>query len=1071
MKSIFFSIFCSVLCSTALLAQNKVLLRQPAINSNGSVVAFSFQGDIWTVPAAGGTAARLTVHEAYESAPVFSPDGKQIAFSGSRFGNNDIFVMQAEGGVARRLTFRSSADNISSWTQQDKIVFSSSREFKQIERPAEVYSISPKGGTESRMLDAVGFDPAISPNGKFIVFVRGDINPVAREDYKGSSDRDLWLYDVQKKIYTQLPGFETNDVYPQWAADDQLFFLSSITGTYNLYKLQIDAEGRAGKQPEKLTSYQDEAIRSFSVSADGRTIVFEKDMNLYLMNTSTNAVTKLNITINADERLDADETKTASTGANEYAVSPNGKLMAFGLRGEIFLKETNKENSKAINISKHGFRDVEPVFLNDSTILFSSDRANENFDIYMVKSADASEKDLFKTLKYDLMTVTKTAEDETSLTISNNGKKIAYVEGRGKFIVADISADGKLSGEKVLSNIWDAPDGIAWSPDDQWLAYYLNDLYANEEVYVQRADNTGKAVNVSMHPRPDANPYWSGDGTKLGFISRRATSKVSQAYFVWLKNEDWEKDAEDWKEEKKEDTTKAKKAGAVKATDIDLDNIHNRLKQVTNAAGNVGNMTIAKDGETFYFTTSNSDAEGTDLYSIKWDGKSLKELTKSGTNPSGLQMDKQGKNLYFSKTGAFQKMDLKTFVADALPYNAKLKIDYVAERTQVFEEGWRTIRDGYYDPNFQGYDWGKLRTKYKERCVNASTSEDFADMFNLMLGEINSSHMGLSAPTRSTTQKESTGLIGAELFPVNDGVRVGHIIPESPAAKAKSKLVEGDIITAVNGEPVKNDENFFDLLGGLSNEKVLLTVKSVDGKSKEIALRLSPSLTDNLYNEWVKERAKLVEKFSGGKLGYIHIRGMNFESFEVVEREFTAAGFGKDGLIIDVRYNGGGSTTDYLMAILDYKQHAYAIPRGASDNLERDKLKFRNYYPLGERPVYAPWIKPSIVLCNEGSYSNAEVFSHAYKSLKIGKLVGVPTNGSVISTGGKTLMDGSTIRLPLRGWFTKTTNKNQELGPAIPDIIVENEVNWIANGTDEQLRVAVMELLKEVKEKEGRQQP
>jgi C-terminal processing protease CtpA/Prc len=217
-----------------------------------------------------------------------------------------------------------------------------------------------------------------------------------------------------------------------------------------------------------------------------------------------------------------------------------------------------------------------------------------------------------------------------------------------------------------------------------------------------------------------------------------------------------------------------------------------------------------------------------------------------------------------------------------------------------------------------------------------------------------------------------------------------------------------------------------------------------------------------LYDEWVAERKKLVDKYSNGRLGYIHIKSMDFASFDVVEREFTVAGYGKEGLVIDVRYNGGGSTTDYLMTILNYKQHAYTIPRGASNDLEKDKKKFREYYPIGERLVYSAWTKPSIALCNEGSYSNAEIFSHAYKQLGIGKLVGMPTNGSVISTGGKQLMDGSFVRLPGRGWFVKATDKNEELGPAVPDILVENQPDWIARGTDDQLKRSVEELLKEL---------
>ena len=198
-------VFISGLVSKA----QQLLLRQPAFNNDGSLVTFSFQGDIWTVPATGGKATRLTIHEAYEANPIFSPDGRQIAFSGARFGNNDIFVMPASGGMPKRLTWHSSPDAVSSWTQADKILFSTAREFRQIERPAEVYSISPKGGTESRMLNAVGFDPVLSPDGKMLAFVRGDINPVARHAYKGRSDRDIWLYDINNKTYSQLPGFET----------------------------------------------------------------------------------------------------------------------------------------------------------------------------------------------------------------------------------------------------------------------------------------------------------------------------------------------------------------------------------------------------------------------------------------------------------------------------------------------------------------------------------------------------------------------------------------------------------------------------------------------------------------------------------------------------------------------------------------------------------------------------------------------------------------------------------------------------------------------------------------------
>ena len=211
MKKLSIIIMLIILVSTNY-AQDNLLIRFPALNNDGSKIAFSFQGDIWTVPSSGGKATRLTIHEAYESNPIFSPDGKEIAFSGARYSNNDIFVIPTEGGTAKQLTYHSSNDLISSWSTDDNILFSTSREYDRIERPQEIFSISSKGSTEQRILDAVGFEPILSPDGRFLAFVRGDINPIHRKDYRGSSVRTIWLYDTKNKNYIQLPGFETNNI-------------------------------------------------------------------------------------------------------------------------------------------------------------------------------------------------------------------------------------------------------------------------------------------------------------------------------------------------------------------------------------------------------------------------------------------------------------------------------------------------------------------------------------------------------------------------------------------------------------------------------------------------------------------------------------------------------------------------------------------------------------------------------------------------------------------------------------------------------------------------------------------
>lgn len=1062
----FFSLFLVVLSFSAF-GQNELLIRYPAVNNNGSLVSFSYQGDIWTVPATGGKATRLTIHEAYESNPVFSPDGSHIAFSGSRYGNNDIFVIPAEGGSPKRLTYHSGNDLISSWSGTGNILFSTTREFQQIERPSEVYSISAKGGTEARLLDAVGYDPIQSPDGRFIAITRGDINPIQREAYRGASNRDIWLFDTKTKTYTKITTYETNDMLPRWVDSRTLYFLSTNSGRNNLYRLKIDDSGKVIGSPEQLTDYQDHSIRYFSISGDGKTIVFERGKEVTLFKTDTKATQKVNIVISTDMRFDPELNKSVSGDASGYLVSPNGKLLALEIRGEVYVKEINKEKNSTNNVSDHPYRDMNAAWASDSILLFTSDRADENFDIYMVKSTDKKELNIFKSLKHQITRITKTAQDESGLKVSPDGKKLAYVRGRGTLVVAELAPDGKLNNEKVLLDGWATPNDIEWSPDSKWLAYSLTDLYFNDEVFIHAADNSAKPVNVSMHPRDDGQPYWSADGSKLGFISAR-NNRSNDVWFVWLRKEDWEKSKQDWddvsgeeKPDKPADKDKDKKDDKVKPVRIDFDDIHQRVVQVTSFPGDESNLLISKDGETLFYTATTSTAKGRDLYSIKWNGKDLKELTKSASNPNSISMDKDGKYIYFLKSGgSMSRLDIKGDKTESLPYSAKQHINYTAERTQVFEEAWRAIRDGFYDPQFHGKDWNKLRDKYRELCITASTNEDFRDMFNYMLGELNSSHMGFTAPQQAETQRDATGMLGAELVPVKDGMKVTHVIPDSPADKAASKLNVNDVITAVDGKPYSDSDNFYELLNIRVDERTLLNVRGADGKNREVVIRPVNSVRQLAYEEWVKDRKALVDKFSNGRLGYIHIQAMSQPSFEVFERELQAAGYGKDGLVIDVRYNGGGSTTDYLMAVLNYKQHAYTIPRGASENLERDKLKFREYYPTGERLVYSAWMKPSIALCNEGSYSNAEIFSHAYKTLGIGKLVGVPTNGSVISTGGKGLMDGSFVRLPFRGWYTKATDKNQELGAVVPDIIVYNSPDWIAKRTDDQLKAAVDELMK-----------
>jgi len=1055
-----------IIISSLSFPQNQPLLLYPSINNDGSKIAFSYQGDIWTVPSSGGKAERITEHEGIETGSVWSPAGNKIAFNSERFGNSDIYVTDATGGVPLRLTYHSAGDDIASWSESGKIYFTTSRNYNSVEWSPEIYAASPNGGTPERSLDAFGFDPAESPDGRFITFTRGDCR-IPREEYRGSANRDIWLYDTKTKKYIQLTDFMGNDYSPEWGDNHTIYFISASSGRYNVHKLTIDANGE--KQNESaVTTFTETGVRNFSIGSDGSKIVLEKDMNLYTVNPDGTDLKKLSIDVASDYKLDPYEWKTFTSKASEFSVSPNGKYIALAVRGDIFVTENDKDKKLTVNLTKSPSREENPQWVNDSTIVFVSDKDGQ-FDIYAVSSSDKKQTNIFKSLKHQIKRITDSDKDESELTISPDGKMIAFVRGNGQFITAQIDKDGKLSDEKILSDDWAAPEDISWSPDSKWLAYSKSDLYFNNEIFIQAADNSHEAVNVSMHPRTDAQPFWSPDGSKLGFVSER-NNNSADIWFVWLKKSDWEKTQQDWDEfEKPKEEKKDKKDSAkVKEIEIDFPDIYKRLVQVTSMPGDERNVVISADGETFYFTAPYSSGKGKkldySLYKIKWDGKDFESIVKGSDAYSSLQPDKDVKNIYlFKGDGKLTKVDLDKKKEEGLSYSAKMKINYTTERNQIFEESWRMIRDYFYDPGYNGHDWKAIKKQYKPWVMAASTSRDFRYMFNFMLGQINASHMGMYGSDREETQKEVTGLLGIEITNTGGGILVERVVPESPADKIESKLNVGDIIRKVNGEDVGGNVNFYSKFVNTANERVLLDVKSKDGKTREVIIRPVGSIEDLLYNEWVNDRKKLTEKYSNGRIGYIHIKAMGWASFEEFERELAATGYGKDAIVVDVRYNGGGWTTDYLMLVLNYKQHAYTIPRGATDNLAKNHQKFSGYYPLGERLPYSAWIKPSIALCNENSYSNAEIFSHAYQTLGIGKLVGKPTFGAVISTGGRQMVDGTLVRMPFRGWYVKKTNNDMEDEPATPDFIVENSPDYRAKGTDAQLKKAVNELMKKLK--------
>ena len=1047
-----------VLLSGLLSAQNS-LIRMPRISPNAQEMAFSYQGDIWTYHFNTQQTKRITIHEGYESNPVWNPSGDQLAFSSNRKGKNNIFTVKKNGGIPKQLTYYPTGDTPYDWTSSNHIIFSTTRVLKGPEWDEQIYQVNANGGTPQRFITALGSMATVSPDGNLVAFVKG-VCRISREDYSGSAQRDVWIYNIKTGRYFQVTSSEKNDHSPSWDAAGNLYYIGAQSGRYNIYQQSINTDGSVKGAPKKMTNQNKNGVVSFSVSNQG-IIVYSTLFDLYQI--TNGQAKKMNLKIASDYKFETEKEVSTTSDISDFDVSPNGKLMALEINGEIFVKQNNKDRKNSNNVSNHPYRDRNPQWISDTELLFVSDRGGHN-EIYKAVSKDTL-VGLDRSLKISISKLTKSSEDIYNVLVSPDHKKLAYRVGRGNLMLADIK-DGTLSNSKAYSSGWAAAEDVSWSPDSKYIAYSQEDLDFDSEIFIQSVVNPNDKFNVSMHPRSDRSPVWSPDGKKLAFSSNRSGNRGGIDYdvwMVWLKKEDWERSKTDRENgdyyaeiETEKDKDKDKKEKEIKVT-INKERIFDRLTRITRLPDDEYGGMFGPDSNYVYYSATDPSTNNRSFFKVKLDGTNPKAI--KGTSKVGRVAGIDGK-FYFTSAGKLKELNPKGDKITSLAHLAKYNEDFTAMNQQIYQEGTRVLTMGFYDPNFHGYNWKSLIEKYQPLILKASTEQDYSFIYNLLLGQLNSSHMGYRAETSERKNNDNIGLLGVEVQHVSNGVQVEYVLKNSVANKSKVNLKVGDIITAVNSKPIGKNTNFYSLLKNSKGDEVLLT-KS-DGK--EVVVRTSSSLRTLQYEAWVASRSELVKKYSKGQLGYIHIKGMNAPSFERFERELKASGYGKKGIVIDVRYNGGGWTTDRLMAVLNVDQHAYTIPRGAANDLKKEHKQFQGNYPFNERAILSVNTKPTVALCNENSYSNAEIFSHAYKNLGLGKLVGQPTFGAVISTGGYSLLKGY-VRMPFRAWYVKKSGLNMENeAPAVPDYLVTNAPGWVASGEDDQLQKAVEVLLEQIEE-------
>jgi len=1081
-------------------AETVQLAHDAALSPDGQTLAFAWRGDLWSVPATGGTATRLTQHSADESQPAYSPDGKQIAFASDRDGSKHLYLMPATGGEARQLTRHTEGHDLRQWMPDGQsLLVSINRDFSWMRfpratRPA-LFNVSDLKA-ESVLFDDYAYEMSAAPDGKRFLFTReGEV--WWRQGYQGSRAGQIWLFDSAKNEFKQVLAKATESRWPLWKPDASgFYFVSGHEGTFNLWQHDL-----ASGKDTQITKFKGDSVVFPAISRNGKTIVFRHRFDLYRWTPGGTAEpVKIPITAATDAAPPAIE-RPILTSATAITHTRDGLQMAFIAGGDVWVMDTELKEPRRVTHTAEEERDL--TFAPDGKSLWFISDAGGRTDIWHA-TPKISTNPWWENNAFQLTRITDDDPAESGLQFSDDGKKIAFLKNRGDLWVAD--GDGRNA--RRLFESWNAPS-FHFSPDARQIVYAVSDEWFNNDIWLLPLDGAKPAFNLSRHPDNDYNPTWSPDGKKIAWTGRRENGEID-IFFVWLQAEDAEQSkrertlAKAREKFKKPAATSARSkpsppkddsppppvaapksptpepatappapTPAPKATPpkplppplrIDFDGIHDRIQRIRIPDTSEGGLVWSADSKKLAFNATIEGKRGTYTLEPPDDTKPKLLATLTIAHPQWL---KEGDQIVGLSEGKPVSLSAKgTYTLRA--FRAQQSVERAAKQRAVFDQCWQIMRDRFYDERLGNRDWSAVREKYADMAAKAADMRTVQDVIHLMLGELNGSHLGFSlnplTNSISPTWKEETAHLGLRFDPshAGPGWKVRSVITKSPAAHKRSRILAGEIILRVEGQDVNPSTHASQVLNGPLDRDITLRVQAAEGKERDVTLRPITYATARqlLYDQWIKDNRRHVDEISVGKLGYLHISAMDDASFQKFQEELYAAGAGKDGLIIDVRENGGGSTTDHLLTALTQPRHAIAIPRGSSTP----------GYPQ-DRIIYATWDKPITVLCNQNSYSNAEVFSHAVKLLKRGQLVGVPTAGGVISTGSVSVMDVGSLRLPFRGWYGLENGLDMELNGATPDHLVWPQPGELASGIDRQLDKAIDVLQKDVKTWQARPQP
>ena len=1096
MKKLLLGIAAACLAGFTFAQDAPLWMRHSVISPDGTTIAFTYKGDIYTVPVAGGRAMQITTNPAYDTAPVWSPDSKRIAFASDRMGSLDVYIVAKDGGEPRRLTTHSGSETPLAFTDAghvlfsagimpsaEAVVFPSNGQFNQ------VYRVSVEGGRPTMISSMPMECISINKEGAMLYQDKKGYEDYWRKHHVSPIARDIWMYTPGKEPqYRQLTTFGGEDREPVWAPDGKTFYyLSEENGSFNIYR-RTPGDAKA----VQLTHYTKNPVRYLSAATDGR-LCYGFDGEIYTLLPGGEAQ-KVNISIVSD-RNDKDIIRQIkSSGATEMAVSPDGKEVAFVLRGDVYVTSVEYKTTKQITNTSCQERTVD--FAPDGrTLVYASERGGL-WQLYTSTIVRKDEK-LFTyatALKEERLINSDAASFQPQY--SPDGKEIAFLENRSTIRVINLKTkdvrtvmDGKYQYSYSDGDQW-----FQWSPDSKWI---LSDYigvggWNNKDVVLLNADGKGEMVNLTESGYNDGNAKWVLGGKAMiwnsdrsGYRSHGSWGSESDTYIMFFdvdaynrftmskedlalleeaektekeekaKKEKEEKEKAEKKKDKKDAKTKDtkkeedKKKEEVKPLTFDLENRFDRIVRLTVNSSRLSDAVLTPKGDVLYYLAA---FEGDyDLWEHKLKENTTKILLK-GVGGGALIPDKEGKNIFMCTRSQLKKIEIAGSKVTPIEFEAFFDYRPYGERAYIFDHVYQQVNDKFYVADLQGTDWKGYKEAYQRFLPHINNNYDFAEMLSELLGELNASHTGARyAGGGSALSTATLGVFYDESYS-GTGLKIKEILDQSPFTQKKTDVKAGCIIEKVDGKTIEANADYFPLFEGKVGRKVILTVYDPATKKRfeETVKAISyGAQSELLYKRWVKRCAQKVEELSGGRIAYVHIKGMDSPSFRKMYSELLGRYRNKEAVIVDTRHNGGGWLHDDVVTLLSGKEYQRFVPRGQY---------------IGSDP-FNKWLKPSCMLACEDNYSNAHGTPYVYKTLGIGKLIGTPVAGTMTAVWWERQIDPSIVfGIPQVGCMDMQGKylENQTLQP---DILVYNEPGASLKGEDAQLKAAVDHLLKELSKK------